>query len=453
MKQSKRAILTILLGGLLLPLFADAQTKTDTIFNTPVSLQQCLSYALHNQPAVKQAGIDEQINERNIGIALADWLPQLDVAGSAQHYFQLPTSYLPNFSNPGAPGNYITSGLPNTSTLSLQATQAIYNPTVALAARTSKFSRQYYQQNTLSSRINVVAGVSKAFYDVLLSQKQLSIADEDIVRLKQSVKDALDRYNAGIVDKIDYKQATIALNNALAQHKQAQEAIKSKIAFLKQVMGYEAAKPIQLAYDSVQLERETAIDTNQVLDVNKRVEYNLLQTEHVLQTLNVDHYRYSYLPSLSAFGSYNLAFLSPTIGDLYNRSFPNSLLGLNISIPIFTGNKRLQNLSKARLQLDRTDLDMVNTRNLINTEYTQALAEYKSSYNNYKVLKENVDLARDVYNVVSLQYREGIKTYLNVITSQADLHTAELNYFDALFNVLSSKIDLQKASGTLTIQY
>jgi outer membrane protein TolC len=324
---------------------------------------------------------------------------------------------------------------------------------VALAARTSKFSRQYYKQNTQSTQINVVSEVSKAFYDVLLSQQQLSITDAEIVRLRQSVKDAYDRYNAGIVDKIDYKQATIALNNSLAQRKQSQEAIKSKTAFLKQLMGYAPQKTLQLAYDSLRLEQEIAIDTNQVLDINKRIEFNLLQTQRTLQTLNADYYRWSFLPSVSAFGTYNLAYFNSNLPDLYSRSFPNSLVGLNIAIPVFTGTKRLQNLSKARLQVDRVDLDIVNTRNLINTQYVQALAEYKSSYNDYITLKQNVALARDVYSVVNLQYREGIKTYLNVINAQSDLHTAELNYFNALFNVLSGKIDLEKALGTLSVQY
>ena len=433
------------------PYYLFAQTKPDTA--TSITLLQCISYALRNQPQVKQAAIDEEINEKNIGIALADWLPQVNATGNAQHYFQQPTTYFPNSANPGAPGTFTTTGLPNTSTLSLQGTQTIYNPTVALAARTSKFSRQYYKQNTQSSQINVVAEVSKAFYDVLLSQQQLSITDAEIVRLKRSVKDAYDRYNAGIVDKIDYKQATIALNNSLAQHKQSQEAIKSKTAFLKQLMGYDPQKPLQLAYDSLRLEQEIAIDTTQVLDVNKRIEFNLLQTQRTLQTLNADYYRWSFLPSVSAFGTYNLAYFNSNLPDLYSRSFPNSLVGLNIAIPVFTGTKRLQNLSKARLQVDRLDLDIVNTRNLINTQYVQALAEYKSSYNDYISLKQNVALARDVYNVVSLQYREGIKTYLNVINAQSDLHTAELNYFNALFNVLSGKIDLEKALGTLPVQY
>jgi hypothetical protein len=73
------AILIIFALYLGLPYYLLAQTKTDTA--TSITLQQCISYALHNQPQVKQATIDEEINERNIGIALADWLPQVNAAG------------------------------------------------------------------------------------------------------------------------------------------------------------------------------------------------------------------------------------------------------------------------------------------------------------------------------------------------------------------------------------
>jgi outer membrane protein TolC len=127
-------------------------------------------------------------------------------------------------------------------------------------------------------------------------------------------------------------------------------------------------------------------------------------------------------------------------------------VGLTLNFPIFQGTKRLQNLSKAHLQVERADLDITNSQYTINTEYVQSLANYKSNYTNWLILKQNVDLAKDVYKVVSMQYREGIKVYLDVIVAQSDLRTAELNYYNALFQVLSSKIDLEKALGILTVQ-
>ncbi|HVW96279.1 MAG TPA: TolC family protein [Mucilaginibacter sp.] len=442
--MKKSAALYIASLVIAFPTILFAQTGADTV----VSLQQCVEYALRNQPAVKQASIDQQINEKDIRIGLSDWLPQVNGSGEYQHYFK------------GSPANSSASaaaapaGTRNDefSLLGLQASQVIYNNDVLQAAKAAKYSREYYRDNTLSSQINVVSDVSKAFFDVLLSQKQLDILNEDIVRLQRSLKDAYNRYQAGVTDKIDYKQATISLNNSIASRKQTSEAINAKKAYLKQIMGMSAGHNLVLAYDSTQFEQAALIDTNQQLNVNNRIEYRLLQAQKNLQNVNVNYYKYGFLPSLSAVGSYNWIYLNDKFGNLYNNAYPSAYAGLSLSIPIFQGTKRLQNLSKARLQVTRTDLDIENTVNTINTEYVQALAGYKSNFTSWQLIRQNVDLAKDVYKIVSLQYREGIKTYLDVIVAQSDLRTAELNYYNALFQLLSSKIDLERSLGTLSVQ-
>lgn len=423
------------------PLLVHAQNSADSSIKI-VTLKQCVDFALRNQPVVRQAAIDESINERDIRISLSAWLPQLSGSGLYNYYFK----GHPQVSSTVNAGENIN----NVSSLGLQANQVIYNNDVLQASKAAKYSRLYYNENTTNSQINVVSDVSKAFYDVLLSQRQLDILKEDIIRLQRSLKDAYSRYQAGVVDKTDYKQATIALNNSLATRKQTEETIKSKMAYLKQVMGVDPNNTLSLSYDSTRYEMEATIDTNQKLDVNNRIEYKLLQTQKNLQDINVSYYKWGFLPSVSANANYNLAYFSNSFSNLYNRSYPNGYAGLTLAIPIFQGGKRLQNLSKARLEANRADLDIINSRNTINTEYIQALASYKSNFSNWQFLKQNVELAKDVYHVVSLQYREGIKTYLDVIVAQSDLRTAELNYYNALFQVLASKIDLEKALGILT---
>jgi outer membrane protein TolC len=481
----------LLVLSLCLAQTVSAQTGRDTL-QANLTLQQCIDYALRNQPAVRQANIDEDINERDIGISLSAWLPQINSSGSYQRYLQRTTIGAGTGTSGGTGTGTGTGGTgtgtggtgtgtggtgtggtgtgtgtggvaggtqqanlalaDNVSSLGLQASQVLYNNDVWQASKASRYSRQYYKQNTQSAKIDVVSNVSKAFYDVLLSQRQLDIINGDIARLQRNLRDATSRYTAGVTDKIDAKQATIGLNNSLATRKQLQESVNSRVAYLKQLMGYYPQRPLSVVYDSTRLQREIVIDTNQIVNVNNRIEYNLLQTQKNLRNVNVSYYKYGFLPSLSAVGSYNMLYFNDRFSNLYSNAYPTSLVGLSLALPIFQGGRRLKNLSKARLQVERTDLDLENTRNAINTEYTQALAGYKSNLSNYRFLGENVELARDVYKVVSLQYREGIKTYLDLIVAQTDLRTAELNYYNALFQVLSSKIDLQRALGTLPVQ-
>ncbi|MDP4217759.1 MAG: TolC family protein, partial [Bacteroidota bacterium] len=116
---------------------------------------------------------------------------------------------------------------------------------------------------------------------------------------------------------------------------------------------------------------------------------------------------------------------------------------------IFQGTRRIQNIRIAELQVQRVDWDIISLKSVINSQYEQALATYKSHLNEYYLLRENLALARDVFNTIELQYRSGIKAYLDLITAETDLRTAQSNYSNALFQVLSSKLDVERALGTI----
>ncbi len=423
-------------------LAAGAQKPQDTVLQQ-VDLVTCVQYALKHYPLLQQALLDEKITEHQIKSRLADWYPQLNLNGGYQYNFQLPTGYFNN--------SYVPSGTRNTSLLGLGLSQNIFNRDVLLASRTAKDVRAESRQITAADKIDVAVAASKAFYDVILTRKQIDVLNEDIVRLERSFKDAYNQYQGGLVDKTDYKRATIALNNSKAEKKRDEELLKARYILLKQQMGYTGTNEIALVYDSVQMESGIYMDTAVTVNFDNRIEYHTLLTQKRLQQANLQYNKWSYYPNLSANGAYNLNFLNNSFSGLYDRSFPNSYASLTLSFPIFQGTKRIQNIRIAELQVQRVDWDIVSLKNEISSQFAQALAVYKGNLNDYYVLKDNLDLAREVFNTIELQYRSGIKTYLDLITAQTDLRTAQSNYSNALYQVLTSKLDVQKALGT--IQY
>jgi len=281
--------------------------------------------------------------------------------------------------------------------------------------------------------------------------EQIALLDEDIIRLQQSVKDTYNQYKGGIVDKTDYQRATIALNNAEAELKQYQELLKVRNAFLKEQIGYPALADLNIEFDKAQMQKEIFIDTTQQVNYENRIEYQLLQSRIRLQQANLNYNDLSFTPTLSAFANYTYFYQNDNLSRLFNTNYPNSNIGLLLSFPIFQGGKRIQEIEQAGLELKRYNYDIISLKDSVNTEYISALGDYKSSLNNYNILKINLDLAKDVYNTIQLQYKSGIKTYLDVITAETDLRTTQANYNNALFQVLNSKVDVQRALGT--IQY
>jgi len=433
--------LTAVLSAVLFNAPAFAQKVSDSLLQQ-ASLPAVIQYALNHQPVVRQAKLNEDITEYTIKGKLADWYPQVGLDYSLNHYLKIPTSYFN--------GNYVQLGVANNSGALFQWNQNIFNRDLLLAGRTARDVRKQAKQNTESYRIDVVVNVTKAYYNLLLTQRQIDVLSEDIVRLERSLKDAFNQYQGGLVDKTDYKRATINLNNTRAQKKTAEEQLNASEANLRQLMGYPTTGALPLVYDTLQMAQSVSLDTTLKVTYNNRIEMQLLETQKVLLDAELKYNRWSFLPTVSAFANYNFNYLNPEFSKLYNNNNPSSQVGLKVSVPIFQGSKRIYNIRQAELNIKRTDLDIENLHNQINTEYTQAMATYKGNLNEYYVMKENVDLAREVYNLIEMQYREGVKTYLEVITAQTDLRSAQLNYYNAMYTVLSSKTDLQRALGIIT---
>ena len=205
------------------------------------------------------------------------------------------------------------------------------------------------RQNTINNKIAVVSNVSKAFYDLLLSKEQISLLDTDIVLLQRSLKDTYNQYKGGLVDKTDYQRATISLNNAKASRKTAEETLKARTAILKLYMSYPVDSTLHVIYDSSRMSEEVAsFDTLQQVDVNNRIEYQQLLTQRRLEVENLKYYKWGSLPSVSAFGEYNLNYYHNLFKNLYQKNFPNSYAGLSVTLPIFTGTRRIQQVRIAQ---------------------------------------------------------------------------------------------------------
>jgi outer membrane protein len=410
------------------------------------TLDSCIVYALNHQTNIRQALIDEQIADREIKSQLAEWYPQINFSGNYQNNFQRQVTI---FNNAPAPvGTYNQSG----GLFGLN--QTIFNRDVVIAQQSAKDIRLSAKQNTVNNQIAVVSNVSKAFYDLLLSKEQIALLDTDIVLLTRSLKDAYNQYKGGIVDKTDYQRATISLNNAKANRKTAIETQKSRVALLKLYMSYPSDAELDVTYDSAKMKEEvTSLDTLQQVDVNNRIEYQQLVTEKRLEEYNLKYYKWGFLPTVSAFGAYNLNYYNNDLSKLYTENFPNSYAGLSVTIPLFTGTKRIQQVRIAQLQIDRLNYNFISLKDSIHTQYVQALSSFKADLNNYYEQKENLELARQVYNIIQLQYRSGIKTYLDVVVANNDLFSAQVNYTTAIYQVLSDRIDVERAMGTLKYIY
>jgi outer membrane protein TolC len=432
--------MVLFLPGLVAAQEQQPKTASDSLLQV-ATLEEIVKYAIEHQARVQQAVADQEITKYQIRGRLADWFPQVNFVYNYQRNIDLPTTIF------GGEARQI--GTFHTSAPQITATQTIFNRDVLLASSTASKVRIQAEQNTSRTKIDVVVNVTKAFYDVLATTQQIKIGQEDIIRLERSLKDAQSQYNAGVVDKTDFKRASIQLTNGKAALKSNQEMLKYKIDNLRTLMGYPVHGALDIVYDTLQMENEIALDTVQELSYSQHIDYKYLYTQRELQKANLKYSRWAYLPTVSAFGAYIANYQNDNIGDLYNTRYPNSYIGASLTLPLFQGNKRNAKIQEQKWALKRIDWSMIDLQNNLTTEYSRSMATYKSYLSNYLALKENVLLAEEVYNIIQLQYRNGIRAYLDVTIAETDLRTVRINYFNALYQVLAAKIDVQQSLGQI----
>jgi outer membrane protein len=431
-----------LLPLLLCALTGTALAQTPSELGNNATLDDLIDYALRNKIELKQAQLDKEIGEKEIASALSGWLPQINATGSYAHTIQIPSV------NIG--GNDVKMGQKNNSALTFQAEQSIISPQLFQASRASKYVREKNDLNVESTKINTIVDVSKAYYDILTSEEQIKIISENIARLERQLTEATSRYEVGLVDKTDHKRAQISLNNAKASLKSAIENRKFKYDFLKSILNIPAQENVSLSFANQSMESNILLDTAELLQVANRVEFKQIQNLQEIQKLNTQYQKWNFLPRLNAYANYGLNYRNNDFSNLYNDNIPSSNVGLSLSVPIFQGGKRIHEIRKSELQETRLELDLQNLENQISAQYSAAMASYRANMNEWRNAKGNMELSEEVYNTIKLQYDAGIKTYLELMTAETDLKTSQLNYLNALYAVLVSKLDIQKALGTVT---
>jgi len=416
------------------------------------SLEQCIHYALQHQPGLNQSLLNTDIAKATNSINLSGWLPQLNLSGNMVRYNQLPTTLSPN-PVPGGPPIPTHTGVSNTAIPELSATQTIFEPQLLYAAKSAPLLTKHAEQITDSIKIFIVSSISKSFYNLLLTLEEIDVLKEDTARLGRNIMDAYNQYVGGIVDETDYEQAIITLNNSKAQLKQQTENVVPEYAVLKQLMGYPPDKNFSVIFDTTQMMQEIYSDTTKQLMYENRIEYQQLQTVRELQHQQTVYNELSFLPTVSVFYDYYYEYESPTSSNLFRTAYPYSYFGVSLNFPIFTGFARIENLQRSKYQEQIVNWEEMNLKSQIYTEYSSALAGYKSNLYNLQLLGDNKSQAQNVYRVISLQYNQGVVAYLNLLVAESNLITAEIGYIDALFHLLSSKIDLEKATGEISSHY
>ena len=161
-------------------------------------------------------------------------------------------------------------------------------------------------------------------------------------------------------------------------------------------------------------------------------------------------HKLGYIPTIAAQASYTLNGMGPKFFTSNETFwFNSSFIGLNINIPIFDGLQRKYRVQQSRLNAQKVENTITNVKQAIDFEQKVTSGSLRSALFNLDVQERNMLLAEKVYNATKLKFEQGLGSSFEVLQADADMQTAQSNYFNALYNAIVAKISYQYSLGKL----
>ena len=129
------------------------------------------------------------------------------------------------------------------------------------------------------------------------------------------------------------------------------------------------------------------------------------------------------------------------------RWTPYSYVGVSLSIPIFSGGKRLNQVRQARNSYEQMRLQMTSTERNLKISIRQSLNTMETNVKSYDAAKDAVASAEKAYSIAEKSYEVGRATLTDLNDAQLALTQARLAESQAVYNFIVAKTQLEQTLG------
>lgn len=442
-----KRILVMILAGCLSLGVAEAQVS--------LSLDQAIEIALSDNPTIKVANLEIERYDYVKKQTVASLYPKLDVTG--QYSLALRRQEM-------AQG--LSFGGKNTFNATASLSLPLFVPSVYRQMKLNETQMALAVEQARATRIDMVAAVRSAYYNVLLAEQSMKVLQEAIATTQRVVDNTKELYENGMAAEYDYITAQVQLSNLKPQVLQAQKGIDLTKLQLKMYLSIPEETEIIVIGSLDDFRDEVLLGTDYEVNVAENTTVKNLELQSELLDHQEKLIQTTRMPTIAAFGQ--ISYIGQEHSDLSKLmgggmgggagagtateqskfwwQYPINI-GAQISIPIFSGFSKTNQLRAVRNQ--RAQLD-------IQREYAErgVVLQVQAAINNLLTARETmlsneltVEQAQKAYDISYARYGAGAGTILELNSSQLTLTQAQLNYSQSIYDYLSAHAEYEKACG------
>ncbi|MFO7922431.1 MAG: TolC family protein [Bacteroidales bacterium] len=404
-----------------------------------LSLDSARHYALEHNRNLINAGLSVDEAGMRLREAITQGLPQVDASVDYNNFF-------------GSTAELAFGPVPAviefnpTSNLNVSVGQLIFSGSYIVGIQTAKLFREVTSANREKTELEIKAQVTQAYYLSLVSMKSLSIVEANLDNLLDVMEKTKVMVDTGIAEELDYDQLSVQasmLENAL---KAAGRQVELSLNMLRLQMGLDADVKISLTdnLDSMVSRSDFLGSLMNPFALQENIDFQMMELQTTIAEKQVDMERAAYLPTVTGFYNYTEKLLKPEF-DIQ----PNHVIGLNVSIPIFSSGLRQSRVRQARINLEVAE----NQKELLSEQLMIQEKQLRYNLNNaieqYESQKANVGVAQRVFANIKLKYEQGLVSSLDLTTANNNYLQAENSYISAMMQLLDAQVEMDKLLNSI----
>lgn len=415
-----------------------------------LSLMEAQMYAIEHNKMVIASKMDVEASKIAIKETITNILPQVSASGSFTDNLKLMTTLLPGdfFGKPGEKVP-VTFGSQFNSGADIQASMLLFSAPLYIGIESTKLARKLTEDNLMKSELDTKEAVAEAYYLILIAEKSLTILDANIANLKETLNSTRAMYQAGMAESTDIDQMVSNVTAVENSRSSMQRTIELNYNLLRFQLGLSAGSRLFLTetLESITTEINVEALMSQAFDHRQHVDYKLIEAQEKMSYLTLKSEKASVLPTLSGFYSYGINGMGDKVRDL--QWFPNSMTGLQLTVPIFASGQRYHRIKQARINFEkaRTTKEMVTDQLLLQEK--QLRYNLVNANLEYLSQKENIDVSKRVFASTENKFRQGMASSLELTQANTLYLQAENNYITSLMSLLQTKLALDKLLNNL----
>ncbi len=419
----------------------------------PLTLQEAVRLALEKHPSVGAGRSAVKAAEVRISEARSGYLPRLGYSETwlrsnnpvivfssllTQHQFTPANFEINSLNRPDALNNFQSQ---------IAADQAIYDAGLTrLAVKSADLGRSVTVEDERRIRMNLIAGVVRAYHGAVLAEESLNVANEAVRSAEADLNRAEAIRAAGMSTQADVLSIQVHLAAMKEQQIRRKADLEVAAAALNEALGLPLSESHNLTTPLTRASiADQSLESFETDSLRERPEARQARYAVGLAEAQGATARASLLPQVFAHAGFEV-----DRQRFFSRGGANWLASVSLRWNIFNGGADKARIDEAAFGLQRARALENQAGAQIRLEVRRAYADWKSADQRIEVAEAAVSMAQESLRITKNRYENGLSTVTDLLRTETAVLEAKTRRLAAIYDQRLAAVNLELAAGSLT---